>query len=484
MNTWRTRRPRPVVRAREVETMVSAGAGSRAWRCMAAVVLLALAGAASAQAPAYYYPRANSLTRQDLGLHRGLVAVRLKDGVSPARARVSNRAAANPINPVPLAARDRDGMVIYEVTGSLDDARAQLRASADVQAVLSAWVVPGSTTPLVETDRLCVGLRPGADRQAIWQQYGLSPLRRLTPSRGENYLVRILHPEDGSPLALANALVEEGDHIAYAHPDFLVKVGYPALPQTRQAVGVPLFIPNDARYGEQWHLNNTAQRGGTPGADVRAEAAWDNTRGSGAVIAVIDDSFDLDHEDFNAAGKIVDPYDAYNDDNNPRPDDIFNDAHGTAVSGVATAVGNNGIGVSGVAPDAALMPIKIGSFGSFAGTAEMAAAFDWALANGATVCNNSWFYGMSPIPVMENAITALAVQGRGGRGTPVLFASGNFNVGVYGDDGNADTLWPQHHPEVWVVGGSDHDDIHVSYSDTGDVLDIVTPTQGGDPGDP
>ena len=104
---------------------------------------------------------------------------------------------------------------------------------------------------------------------------------------------------------------------------------------------------------------------GTPGADIRAEGAWDLTTGDAAFrIAVLDTGVDYNHPDLAAniwtnpgeiPGNGIDDdgngwiddlhgYDFANDDGDPLDDH----SHGTHVAGILGAVGNNGSGVAGV----------------------------------------------------------------------------------------------------------------------------------------
>jgi len=59
----------------------------------------------------------------------------------------------------------------------------------------------------------------------------------------------------------------------------------------------PVLIGSDPLLGDQWHLINTGQNGGTPGEDLRAAGAWSVTRGSGVRVAIIDDAVELTHPD-------------------------------------------------------------------------------------------------------------------------------------------------------------------------------------------
>lgn len=143
------------------------------------------------------------------------------------------------------------------------------------------------------------------------------------------------------------------------------------------------MAPNDSRYGEQWALKNTGQVGGTNGADIHAEQAWETTTGSrNVVVGVVDEGIDINHPDLQAniwtnpaevAGNGVDDdADGYVDDvhgydffhnkgtvYDGRPGDNDTDAHGTHVAGTIGAAGNNNQGVAGVNWQVSLMSLKI-----------------------------------------------------------------------------------------------------------------------------
>jgi subtilisin family serine protease len=139
-----------------------------------------------------------------------------------------------------------------------------------------------------------------------------------------------------------------------------------------------LNTPNDTLYTDLYGLNNTGQDGGTIGADIDAEKAWDiTTDASSVVVAIIDTGADLDHPDL-AANIWVNPGEIANDgidnDNNGYIDDVngydFGSydsdpsdtntlSHGTHVAGIIGAVGNNSTGVTGVAWNTQLMILKV-----------------------------------------------------------------------------------------------------------------------------
>ncbi len=140
-------------------------------------------------------------------------------------------------------------------------------------------------------------------------------------------------------------------------------------------------IPNDSLFSsQQWNMNNTAQTGGTVGADIKAPQAWNITtggltaQGDTIVVAVIDDGFDLTHHDLNFWKNYQEiPGNSTDDDGNGYLDDvdgwnggtnndvIYNAAHGTHVSGIVGARGNNISGVTGVNQNVKIMPICYGN---------------------------------------------------------------------------------------------------------------------------
>ena len=114
--------------------------------------------------------------------------------------------------------------------------------------------------------------------------------------------------------------------------------------------------------------------------------AWDITRGvRSIVVAIMDDSVDLNHPDFQGVGKLVAPRDFKDNDFIPLPGDA-EDNHGTACAGVAVAE-ETGAGAVGVAPGCALMPIRTTGFLDDDTIEDL---FSWAIEHGAAVISCSW----------------------------------------------------------------------------------------------
>ena len=135
------------------------------------------------------------------------------------------------------------------------------------------------------------------------------------------------------------------------------------------------IFPNDESFELQWNMYNTGGIG-VEDADIDATDAWEISEGGVTVlgdtlvIAVIDGGCDLTHEDLNLWKNVHEiPNNNIDDDNNGYVDDydgwnaynhsgnVPTDSHGTHVSGIAGAIGNNDLGVAGVNWNAKIMPI-------------------------------------------------------------------------------------------------------------------------------
>lgn len=215
------------------------------------------------------------------------------------------------------------------------------------------------------------------------------------------------------------------------------------------------FVPNDPYYGYQWHLDQ-----------IGMPQAWTRNRGAGAVVAVIDTGVAYRSEGgFTQAPdlgqtRFVDGYDFVRND--AHPDDEH--GHGTHVAGTVAQSTNNELGVAGVAPEAAIMPLKVLDASGRGGWGGIAAAIRYAADNGAHVINMSLGGGM-PSRAVQRAIDYAHEKG-----VLVIAAAGNSS--------RSRVEYPARHNHVLSVGAVRFDRELTFYSNYGEGLDVVAP--GGD----
>lgn len=204
-------------------------------------------------------------------------------------------------------------------------------------------------------------------------------------------------------------------------------------------------IPNDPNWGIQYGLIN-----------IRAPQGWEFATGSSAIrIAIIDTGIDRTHPDL--AGKIVSGYDFVNNDNNAQDDN----GHGTHVAGIAAAISNNGVGVTGASWGARLIPVKVLSAGGGGSYANVAAGIIWATDHGAHVINLS-LGGTSPSITLQNAVDYAVSQG-----VVVVAAAGN--------SGSNFVLYPARYSNVIAVAATDSSNTRAGFSNYGPEVDLSAP---------
>jgi len=244
------------------------------------------------------------------------------------------------------------------------------------------------------------------------------PFTHLARDNHDLYNVFNFHIPEGANIPSIIQEYFSDPHVSYAEPNYLIH---------------SCVIPNDPSFNLQYALHNTGQTGGTPDADIDAPEAWDiETGDENIVIAVLDTGVDWDHpdlwgniwvnpgEDLNGNG-VVDPSDfnGIDDDNNGFIDDLRGwdfvdttnpvypgedgtirdnnpmdfDGHGTHCSGIASAISNNNIGITGVCWNCSIMPVRFGYVSQTGlGVGEMddgIAAIMYAADNGAHVMRGS-----------------------------------------------------------------------------------------------
>jgi subtilisin family serine protease len=324
-----------------------------------------------------------------------------------------------------IAAFPEAGVEVYRVptaARTLDERKRSLRAAPDVRFAGSVLVHPVSGEPVIYTENLYIRFREDLDPddcEEIIRQAGLT-IKEALDFAANAYFAEAPEGTGQRIFEIANELLQRDD-VVYCHPELI---------QRREHKQI---------FPQQWHLRQTTINNASVSAHANIESAHALTRGAGVTIAVIDDGVDIQHVEFGGSMKIVAPRDATHLSGDPRPKTSA-DRHGTACAGVACANGQHG--ASGVAPEAALMPIRLASQ---LGSIREAQAFRWAADNGADVISCSWgppdgrwwdpadpaHEAAWPLPAStRDAIDYAVTNGRQGKGCVILFAAGNGNESV------------------------------------------------------
>jgi len=222
-------------------------------------------------------------------------------------------------------------------------------------------------------------------------------------------------------------ILQKDNNIIFAEPNF-----------------IRLLNPNtsDPYFSSQWAIKQNN------GIDLKIEKAWNITRGEGVRVAVLDEGVDLNHTDLKA--NLLLGYDATGNNSKGAPNYHTDDAHGTSCAGIIAAEANNNIGITGIAYDAKIFPIRIAysngiplgirGRGWITSNEIIGNAINWTWQKGADVLSNSWGGG-SPSFIISEAINNALTKGRNGKGCVVVFATGNYNTEVsYPANSNADII--------------------------------------------
>jgi hypothetical protein len=207
-----------------------------------------------------------------------------------------------------------------------------------------------------------------------------------------------------------------------------------------------LLEPNDPAFDQQWYLPN-----------IESPDAWDKSLGKGVIIGLIDSGVDLDHEDL-ADNILPDGWDFGDDDDDPT--DEY--GHGTQVCGVIAAIQNNDLGISGIAPECKILPLKVNAGGlNEIEDTNAAEAIIYAADHGANIINLSLGWPEGEIPVITDAIDYAA-----GKGVLLVAAAGNADGPIW---------FPANQDEVISVSATKEDNTKKTHSASGPELDLVAP---------
>ena len=251
-------------------------------------------------------------------------------------------------------------------------------------------------------------------------------------------------------------LIKDDPRIEYAEPNYIIHLA---------------AVPNDTYFHLLWGMHNTGQTFGTVDADIDAEKAWDISTGDSVIIGVLDTGVDIAHIDlqdniWTNPGEI--PDNSIDDDSNGYVDDVHgwdfpwndnspndNNGHGTHVSGTIAAVGNNGIGVTGICWSAKIMALKISEGGSISGAIS---ALEYAIKMAAKLTSNSWGIYYHSQPLKD------AIDSSGAHGMLCIAAAANEKT-----DNDITPFYPSSYDleNIIAVAATNHNDTLAPFSNWG-----------------
>ena len=263
------------------------------------------------------------------------------------------------------------------------------------------------------------------DLEAIAQKYNLNANFNSEFSQADN--LYILEGDKDLLQSLSKSFLRED--VEYIEPNYVYSA---------------FDTPNDPSYGKQWNLRS-----------INVEQAWDETKGEGITVAVIDTGVsqvpDLKQT------KFVKGYDFVNDRSNAGDDN----GHGTHVAGTIAQSTNNRYGVAGIAYEAEIMPLKVLAKAGGGTIADIAEAIKFAADNGADVINMSLGGGGASQAMQE------AIDYAYNKGVVIIAAAGNANQNS--------SSYPARYPHVISVSALDSSGNKAPYSNYGAGVDISAP---------
>lgn len=296
-------------------------------------------------------------------------------------------------------------------------------------------------------DQILVKFKPSVKSQSIETTLAIYNAKLLKKIAVGNFF-QVQIPEGTTVKEMVYTMSQNAD-VEYVGPNFIAHI---------------TVTPNDTFFDYQYALYNSGQDIGVPGspqgknrADIKATAAWEESKGvAEVIIAIIDTGVDLKHPDL--VNKIIsNGRDFVNNDFNATDDH----SHGTFVAGIAAAETNNNEGVAGVAWNCKILPIKCIDDKGDGLNSWIIDGIYWAVENNASVINLS-LGGPDTDPLLKDALK-------------YAFDNNVVVVAAAGNDAEP-VLYPAAYTEYCIaVAASDYDDNQVSWSNYGPEIDVAAP---------
>ncbi|HKK20566.1 MAG TPA: S8 family serine peptidase [candidate division Zixibacteria bacterium] len=287
--------------------------------------------------------------------------------------------------------------------------------------------------------QVVVKFKSGIDTKGINSTAASNSLTILKSSDISHYT--LVQVPSGKSVDDMVAALNKDPNVEYAEPNYIYHA---------------FMTPNDTYYSPyQWDL-----------PQIHMPAAWDQSTGSGVVVAVIDCG--VAYENYGSYAKAPDlagtnfvaGYDFVNNDSHPNDDE----GHGTHVSGTIAQTTNNNLGCAGVAYNCSIMPVKVLNSQGNGTLTDIADGINWATSHGAKVINMS-LGGPSGSSTLQSAIVNAY-----NAGVTIVCAAGNA--------GTSAPQYPAAYSQCISVSAVRYDRTIASYSSYGSTIDICAP--GGD----
>ncbi len=191
---------------------------------------------------------------------------------------------------------------------------------------------------------------------------------------------------------------------------------------------------------------------------MQAEDLWQRSTGAGIKVAILDTGVKGSHPDLS--GRVAKGYNAITSKPGARKD---NNGHGTFLAGIIAGKVNGG-GISGLAPNVRILPVKVLDSEGVGDSDDIARGIIWAVDNGADVINMS--FGADS----TNRVEAEAIDYARGAGVTLVAAGGN--------EGARLVMYPAGYPGVLGVAATDINNERASFSNRGPHIDVAAPGQG------
>lgn len=216
-----------------------------------------------------------------------------------------------------------------------------------------------------------------------------------------------------------------------------------------------------------WDLNNSRNQGTGKVLDVNHNGRIDG----GDLLAPLSQGGWEDGRDNDREGHVDDliGWDFLNNDNDPYDDN----RHGTHVAGIVGAIGDNGVGITGVNWRVQMIALKfLGADGS-GSVGGAVGAINYAVAHDAIASNHSWAMGNTYYQPLYDAMNRARNAGH-----IIVAAAGNGGGDSVGDNNDNKPTYPASFAlsNILSVAATTNQDVLTTYSNYGKkTVDLVAP---------